>query len=311
MQAEAKSRFRKYQKNFFFTSLIAGFKYGSRFLPRWFMRAAAHLFSIFFIMINMTNFRAVMFNMSTIFPGKSRLTIMLLAYGMFVKYAYYLIDLFYISHGRERIRKFHINYIGEEILYSVLNRNKGVILLTLHMGNWEMGGIALTEKGIPPPTIAYFPDSQDILESQRNRLRSLSSVQHVELEEGGFSAIKLLRILQEGGIIAIQGDRLQYDSGVEVEFFGHKALFPKGAIMLASAADAVILPTFMVMEGYNTYNIYVENPIEIKVYSRKEETLKENLKEIISVFEKYVKKYPDQWYTFMPFWSKDRESFKE
>jgi KDO2-lipid IV(A) lauroyltransferase len=230
---------------------------------------------------------------------------------MFVKYAYYLIDLFYISHGSDRVSNFDINYVGEEILYRVLNSKKGVILLTLHMGNWEIGGIALTAKGLPPPTIAYFPDSQDMIESQRNRLRDISSVHHVELEEGSFSAIKLLRILQEGGVIALQGDRLQYDSGVEMEMFGHPASFPKGPVLLASAADAIILPTFMVMEGYKTYNIYVEKPIEIKVYSRREDTLKNNLKEIINVFEKYIKKYPDQWYTFMPFWSKDKESFKE
>lgn len=275
------------------------------------MRFSAHFFSIFFIIINIPNFRAVLRNMRTIFPKKNTLQTILLSYKMFVRYSFYLIDLFYISHGKDRIKMFNINYVGEEILYRVLNSKRGVILLTLHMGNWEIGGIALAEKGLPPPTIAYFPDSQDMIESQRNRLRNLSSAHHVELDEERFSAIKLLRILQEGGIIALQGDRLQYDRGVEMEMFGHPAYFPKGPIMLAVAADAVILPTFMVMEGYNTYNIYVEKPIEIKVYSKREDTLKNNLKEIISVFEKYISTYPDQWYTFMPFWSKDKGSSKE
>jgi len=234
----------------------------------------------------------------------------MLGFRVFLKYAYYLIDLFYISHGRDRIKKYRINYIGEEILLNAMSSGKGIIILTLHMGNWEIGGIALTERGFTPPTIAYFPDSQGTIEKQRNILRGLTDTKHVELKEGEFSAIKFLRILQDGGVMAIQGDRLQYDKGIEMEMFGHNALFPRGPIMLASAADALILPSFMVMEGTNTYNIYVEKPLSVKVYSRREETIRQNLKEIIGVFEKYIKKYPDQWYTFMPFWQKDKERFE-
>jgi len=308
MEAEAKSRFRRYQEHFFFRGLISAFNVASRILPRWVMRPAAPFFSLFFISFNMNNFRAVMTNMRTIFPGIGRLKAAALAYRMFLKYAFYLIDLFYISHGRDRIRKFRINYIGDEILIRAVSSGRGVILLTLHMGNWEIGGLAMAEKGLPPPVVAYYPDSQGLIERQRNMLRELSDVEDIELREGEFSAIRLLRILQEGGVVALQGDRLQFDSGVEMEMFGHTALFPKGPVMLASAANAIILPTFMVMNGYNTYDIYVEKPVEIKVYSKREETLRRNLRHLTGIFEKYISRYPDQWYTFMPFWLKDKDA---
>jgi len=311
MQAEAKSRFREYQGNPFFTFLIKSFRVASRILPRWFMRFVAIFFSFFFISFNIKNYRAIMANMATIFPEKGILWRAAMAFRVFLKYAYYLIDLFYISHGRERIKKFRINYINDEILLEALATGKGIIILTIHMGNWEIGGIALAERGFSPPTIAYFPDSQGTIEQQRNILRGLTDTKHVELKDGEFSAIKFLRILQEGGVIAIQGDRLQYDKGIDIEMFGHTASFPRGPIMLASAADALILPAFMVMENYSTYNIYVEKPLSVKVYSKREETIRENLKKIIGIFEKYIKKYPDQWYTFMPFWHKDKERFDQ
>lgn len=311
MQAEAKSKFREYQTNPFFTLLIKSFRGASRMLPRWFMRFAAIFFSLFFISFNAKNYRAIMANMATIFPEKGTLWRSAMAFRVFLKYAYYLIDLFYISHGRERIKKFRINYIHEEILLGALATGKGIIILTLHMGNWEIGGIALAERGFSPPTIAYFPDSHGTIEQQRNILRGLTNTKHVELKEGEFSAIRFLRILQEGGVIAIQGDRVQYDKGIDMEMFGHTASFPQGPIVLASAADALILPAFMVMNGYNTYDIYVEKPLSVEVYSRREETIRNNLVKIIGIFEKYIKKYPDQWYTFMPFWQKDRERFDQ
>ena len=306
MHAEAKSVFRKHQRNFFFKSLILAFKYASKILPRWFMRFTAIFFSLIFICFNVANYRSVRVNMRIIFPDKGSFYTSFLAFRTFLKYAWYLIDLFYLSHGKDRIKSFRINTVGEENMNEAIGSGHGIILLTLHMGNWEIGGIKLAKTGITP-TIVYFPDSQDIIESQRNRFRSICNIRHVELGAGRFSSIKLLRILQEGGAVAIQGDRLQYDRGIEMEMFGHKARFPKGPIMLASAADAVILPAFVIIEGYNIYNIYIEKPISIKVYSNRAETLGRNLSDIIPIFEKYIRKYPDQWYTFMPFWLKDKK----
>ncbi len=308
MQAEAQSRFRDHQENLFFRLLISSFVIAAGILPRWFMRFVAYFITLFFIAFTLKNYRAIIANMRTICPGEGALHAALRARRVYLNYAYYLIDLFYISHGEKRLRHFKVNYIGDEILVDAVRSGRGIILMSLHMGNWEIGGIAMAEKGLPPPTIAYFPDSQDIIEKQRNRLRNFSKVRQIELREENFSAIKLLRVLQEGGVVAIQGDRLQYDRGIELEMFGHRALFPKGPVMLASAANALLLPTFMIMSGYNTYDIYVENPLEITVYSKRGETLERNLQALIKIFEKYIKRYPDQWYTFMPFWSKDKKN---
>jgi KDO2-lipid IV(A) lauroyltransferase len=307
MNAEAKSRFRDYQGNTFFHLLILAFRNATRILPLWFMRFAALFICAFFILFNLQNYRAVILNIRTIFPGKGLFSSAALAYRVFLKYSFYLIDLFFISHGRERLGKFKINYRGEEILSEAIRSGKGIIFLTLHMGNWEIGGLTLAERGLKPPVIAYFPDSQGIIEGQRTRLRNLAHTNHVELREGEFSAVKFLRILQEGGTVAIQGDRLQHDRGIDMEMFGHKASFPRGPILLASAANAIILPVFMVMKGYNTYAITVEKPLVVKAYPATEETVRRNLDEIIGIFEKYIEKYPDQWYTFMPFWNKDKD----
>lgn len=309
MKAEAKTRFREYQGNVFFRSLILSFISATKVLPRWFMRLTAHFFCTLFILFTFANYRAIIANMKIIFPDRGVFFHGYLAYRVFLKYSYYLIDLFFISHGRERIKKFRIRYVGDEFLFDALHSGKGIIILTLHMGNWEIGGLALAERGLQPPTIAYYPDSQGIIEERRNRLRKLSNTTHVELRPGEFSAIRFFRILQEGGIIAIQGDRIQHDRGMKMDMFGHEALFPRGPVVLALASEAIILPAFMVMEGYNTYAIHVEKPLAVPVYSNTEETVRESLSEIIAIFEKYIKRYPDQWYTFMPFWLKDKERF--
>lgn len=261
-----------------------------------------------FILLNMGNFRAVVDNMTVIFPLRSRAYQRIMAYRMFRKYSFYLIDVFYLSHGRDRLKGCRFHYEGVEHLREAMQSGKGVILLTLHMGNWEVGGLAMAELGFRTPVIVYMPDSESTLELHRRKLRKMSAVDDVVLNKSELGALKLFRILREGGMIAIQGDRLQNEAGTLVKMFGRPGLFPKGPALLSAAAGALILPVFMTMGKDLSYTIHVEKPLSAAVYSGRDETVKQTMKEIIPIFEKYISQYPDQWYTFTPFWPENSEA---
>ena len=305
-RAEAQSVFRRLQHTLPVRLLITGFLTATNYLPVWLLRGIGRLVVVVFIICSADNFRAIRKNLSKIKPGLSPLTYAYLAYGVFRDYSLYLIDLFYLSHDPGRINSYTFTITGMEYLERALTSGKGVVLLASHLGNWELGSLKLSLKG-KKLHVVFSPDSSSLLESQRSFLRYADGVQEVPLREGGFSSLKLLRVLQEGGIIALQGDRLTFDSGTPVTFFGHEARFPKGPVKLALVSDSIVLPVFIPITGYKSYAIVVEEPIYMETGEGVTNELKTNLQKIIKILEKYISRYPTQWFTFMPFWEEDKK----
>lgn len=286
--------------------MLKGFMAATKILPVWFLRAVGHVCVVFFILfVSFKNFRGIMMNMRRIKPGISTFDAALMAHRVYVSYSYYLIDLYRISHDIKRISEYKIKITGLELMNEAVKSGKGLVLLTTHLGNWELGGLLLPARD-SIIHVVYWPDSSDMLEMQRRNIRATGQVVEIALKPGEFSSVKLFRVLEQGGIVALQGDRLQFDSGQSVGFFGSPALFPKGPVKLAMLSGALVVPVFMPMRGYKSYEIIVEKPLEMDASIE----LKYNLLKITSVFERYISRYPEQWYTFIPFWDEDRGRLK-
>jgi len=308
--AEAQSVFRKFQHMLPFRLLVRGFLIATKYLPVWLLRIIGRLFVVLFIIFNFNNYRAIMRNLAKIRPGISSGAYACMAYDVFRYYSYYLIDLFHLSHGPERLEKYTFTVRGMEHVEKALGTGKGVIFLATHLGNWELGSLKLSCKG-RKIHVVYMPDSSSLLSSQLRYLRNADGVQEVALKAGGFSSLKLLRILQAGGIVGLQGDRLTFDSGVAVPFFGHDAFFPKGPTKLALVSDSVIVPIFIPITGHKAYTIIIEEPVIMDRSGSSSDELKTNLHKIIKILEKYISAYPTQWFTFMPFWEEDKKELQK
>jgi len=309
-RAEAQSVFRKFQHTLPFRLLVRGFLTATKYLPVWLLRLVGRLFVVIFIIFNFGNYRAIRRNLSKIRPGLTSGRYAYMAYEVFKYYSYYLIDLFHLSHGPERLENYTFTIRGIENVQKALGTGKGVVFLATHLGNWELGSLKLSCKD-RKIHVVYSPDSSSLLGSQLSYLRSAEGVEEVPLKAGNFSSLKLLRILQEGGIVGLQGDRLTFDSGVAVPFFGHDALFPKGPIKLALVSDSIILPIFIPITGYKSYTIIIEEPVIMDHSDSSSDELKTNLHKIIKILEKYISEYPTQWFTFMPFWEEDKKEFQK
>ncbi|MBI5848799.1 MAG: lysophospholipid acyltransferase family protein [Nitrospirae bacterium] len=307
--AEAQSVFRKFQHTLPFRLLVQGFLIATNYLPVWLLRLIGRLFVVLFIIFNFDNYRAIMRNLSKIRHGIRSSSYAYMAYEVFKNYSYYLIDLFHLSHGPERLEKYTFTIRGIENVEEALGTGKGIVFLATHLGNWELGSLKLSCKD-RKIHVVYAPDSSSLLGSQLRYLRDADGVQEVPLKAGNFSSLKLLRILQEGGVVGLQGDRLTFDRGVAVPFFGHDALFPKGPVKLALVSDSIVLPIFIPITGYKTYTIIIEEPILMDRGDGLPDELKTNLHKIIRILEKYIRLYPTQWFTFMPFWEVDKKEFQ-
>ena len=187
-------------------------------------------------------------------------------------------------------------------------KGRGVVLLTAHLGNWEVGGLMLAEVK-QPIHVVLVPDLFAGVERVRRRMHARAGVTEIPVDRTFVSTLAVLRALDRNGIVAMQGDRDFDNTGIPVPFFGREAYFPRGPIRVAMATGAVVLPAFIVSVPGGRYRVIIEEPILIDAAGDRDAALRRNIARYVAVLERYVGKYPEQWYCFYPFW--DDPSRKE
>jgi len=191
---------------------------------------------------------------------------------------------------------------GTEHLLAARDAGRGAILLTAHVGNFEIGGFFLGAIGLKV-AVVYLPDPSPVVERDRTAARDRLGIRSLPLTSE-LSPVKILRSLEEGYFVAIQGDRDYGGNGRTLPFLGREVSFPVGPFRIAAAARVPILPVFVLREEGGTYRTRVEAPIRVEAASRgeREEAETAAMTAFVSILERTVREYGEQWYTFSRFW---------
>jgi len=225
-----------------------------------------------------------------------------LARRTFRRYAQYLIDLICTSRmSEEELRGLISGVSNKGAITRALEGGKGVILLTAHLGNWELGGMVLKTFRLPV-NIIYFPDRIWGVEKSRRRYRERKGVGQLAIDGSPFSLVSMMAALRRNEIVCLQGDRNYGRRGVKVDFFGAPVSFPPGPVMLAMSSKAPLIPIFIIQDDGKGYRFLVENPVPIQETGHREEDIQENLARVARILEEYLEKYPDQWFNYVPYW---------
>jgi KDO2-lipid IV(A) lauroyltransferase len=218
-------------------------------------------------------------------------------------FAYYWTDLFRFAQlPSEAARRLIVRDEGSERVDRLHAEGRPVLLLTAHLGNWELGGVLLAHKRLPV-SIVYVKDAFEGAERFRSQLRTQGGVQQVPIRpDDPFASLPVLRALREGRLVALQGDRDFDDHGLEVEFFGAPVRFPPGPFHLARMTGAAVLPTFVVYSPDYRFEIEFGEPIEVAREGDRDTAVRAALGEWVRVLERAVRARPTQWYTFYDFW---------
>lgn len=191
--------------------------------------------------------------------------------------------------------------VGFSRLVEARLRERGVLLLTAHLGNWEIGGLMLAEVR-QPIHVVLVPDMFSGVERVRKRLHARAGVNEIPVDKSFQSTLSILRALEGNAIVAMQGDRDFDNTGISVPFFGREAYFPRGPLRVAAATGAAVLPAFIVRVPDGRYRAIIEEPLAVEREGPRDAALRTNLERYVAVLERYVRLYPDQWYCFYPFW---------
>ena len=225
----------------------------------------------------------------------------------FKNYGRYLLDYMAMHRIAEHNKHHYImqQEIGLENLDAALSMGKGVILVTPHFGNWELGGIILSLKKYSLNIVTLKDDNQTI-NNFRERIRNKNNITSIYVTGDSIhTAINIIKALRNNSIVAMLGDRDGSTKTVEVNFFGKKTKFPLGVAYVALSSGAVVLPVFVVLRANGKYQGIIEKPLLFSQYkeSNRNEAIRKAVQDIACIFEQYIKEYPDQWFNFYPFWS--------
>ena len=171
----------------------------------------------------------------------------------------------------------------------------GVISLTAHLGNWELGGRILAWRSARPTHVVVADDTARGLE--RWVRRGGDGVRFISRSRAT-TAVTLLAALRRGEVVALQGDRaLGGRRDVRAPFFGRPAPFPLGPFVLARASGAPIVPAFCVLGPDHRYTITLHEPFTVKAGGEADA-----LARWVGVLEHAVREHPTQWFNFYDIW---------
>lgn len=292
-----------FRLGYFYLTLIG---FVGHLLPRRIMLWMAVLVGNFYWLIMKNDREMVRQNLSRVLEDPSQIN--QTVRHTFVRYAKYLVEYTRMDLLKEKhLRRLVLSFEGKEYIDRAISRGKGGLILTAHLGNWEMGGIFLTLMGYSLTVITAL-DVEARLHDYRVRLRQEQKIKVITLDDTLASSLAVLKALKANELVALLGDRDLFGKGIPVNFFGQRVSFPIGPALLGYLSEADLIPTFVLMVQDDKYRCLAESPIPLQKTGNRDEDLAMNAQRIATVLEKFIRLYPDQWYTFYDYFSRHRVS---
>jgi KDO2-lipid IV(A) lauroyltransferase len=185
------------------------------------------------------------------------------------------------------------------VVEKVYRRSKKVMLVTAHLGNWELGISYLVEKGYAVSGV-YAPYREDDVVRWIMKHRK-PDVEWIPSTRGAMEAC--IQALERGRLLGMVADVPFGEKGHRVRICGASTHLPLGPWAIASRARATVIPAFIVREEPGQYRVIFKDPILPREGSLRKQM--ESMQEIYRAhLEQYLCKVPEQWGVLQPFWDK-------
>lgn len=217
---------------------------------------------------------------------------------VYLNFGRYMAEFFTIPKLNHTKLKKKLIVENLNILDEALSKNKGVIALTAHIGNWELAGIFTSMLGYKICAVVIPYQTKKITEIYKNIRESKG----IEVIFTGSNPKDFIRFKKENKVMAILGDRVFTEKGVIVDFMGKKAIFPRGPSTLAIKLKTEFISGFLVRED-NKFRLFFEKFDYPDENLNEEEKIDYFLNQSVRIIEKVILKYPTQWLSFQDIWA--------
>jgi len=223
------------------------------------------------------------------------------SFRLFVNYAQAITNMYVLHLGQPL--PVDAEFSGHLNLKKILDEKRGAIAVTGHMGYWQITPFLMAgRKWLPPMTMAMAEEPNQKLGEYEEQFRSKFRI--VYTTSSPFATIELANILRRGEFVGMQMDRHMGGAHLMLPFCGKPAPFPIGPATLARATRCPLVPVFVIAQkDRKRCTVLVEEPIEVAHTRNRDADVREAMERVVEVYERYVKRYPDQWFNFYDFWN--------
>ena len=209
-----------------------------------------------------------------------------------------VIDRFAMYAGKS----FDVSTVGTDHFKELAAREEGFVMLSSHIGNYEIAGYSLNSERKMIHPIVYSFEKESVMRG-RNSLFHLTNVSMITLKADMSHLFEIDEALCRGDIISFPTDRhMEEGRCLTLPFLGAEAKFPQGPFSVAAMRGVDVLAVNVMKEGLRKYRIYV-TPLPYDKEASRKEQMNQLAAGYVAELEKRVRQYPQQWYNFYDFWA--------
>ena len=279
----------------------------------WFFRTALRVFGLraaygllypvcfHYLLFDRTALRGALAYVKRRFPGATGAARRLHVYRLFLSQGRQLIDRHALLTGAVM---FDFELTGADQMQEALaHADGGLVLLTAHVGNWQIAMTTLRNMGKTVNLVMRPEDNPAV-----SRALSLSqSTEHLRVisPEGDLGGVvEIMNALKRGEIVSFMGDRPFGFKALPVTFLGESAMFPCGPFQVAAAAGCPLQILLSAREGHRRYAVEFTRllfPAREKGVSQRRR-IEQSMQEFADILAAFVAKHPYQCFLFTDVW---------
>ena len=196
------------------------------------------------------------------------------------------------GYTEERASEF-IRYEGLENYLRARERGKGVLVLTGHLGAWELSSFYHSLMGYPMGMVIRRLDN-GLVDEFVNRIRCLHGNRVIHKDDFARGLIASMRAGETVGIL--MDTNMTPPQGVFVPFFGVPACTASGMARVAARTGAEVIPGFLLWEkSEQRYVLHFGDSLPVITTGDAEQDAVTNTAAFTAAIESYVRRYPEQW----------------
>jgi predicted LPLAT superfamily acyltransferase len=207
--------------------------------------------------------------------------------------------------------KLTFEFEGEEYLRKMADNNTGGLLISAHIGNFEIAGHLLKR--------LYSRINIVMLEAEHKQIKEYLSgifkennVNIISIKNDFSHIYEINNAFKNREIVCMHGDRfVEGSKTVTTSFLGQESIFPCGPFYLAQKYNIPVSYVFAMKDNKYHYHFYAS---PLKSYyqqhlnlQKRNQTVLAIIKDYIYEFERIIHKYPEQWFNYYEFWVKEKQ----
>ncbi|HEY6080117.1 MAG TPA: lysophospholipid acyltransferase family protein [Polyangiaceae bacterium] len=188
---------------------------------------------------------------------------------------------------------------GKQHLHDALAHG-GVVLVTAHVGPWELTAQLLGTTLAANVVLVMEPEPNRQARELQDRLRTERGLRILHVGEHPTDALPLIAHLKQGGVAALQMDRVPPSGRViDVRLFGEPFGVPEGPFRLAALSGTWVVPVFGRRRGFFDYELQIAEPVKLP-RRPSAEALSAGAQHAADAMQAFVSQCPTQWFHFTP-----------